>query len=103
MANEAVLKYLRNTNRPYSANDIVMNLHKEFGKTIVQRALDALVQQTVVLEKVYGKQKVYVIRQEAGGEVKEEEEQGKKNEYLLITVWCINVTPKKVKRMWLLF
>lgn len=85
MANEAVLKYLRNTNRPYSTNDIVMNLHKEFGKTIVQRALDALVQQTVVLEKVYGKQKVYVARQEVGA--KEGEMQGKKPEYQLITLW----------------
>lgn len=84
MANEAVLKYLRNTNRPYSANDIVMNLHKEFGKTVVQRALDALVQQTVILEKVYGKQKVYVFRQKVDGDVKEDEVQGKKTQYLLI-------------------
>lgn len=73
MANEAVLKYLKSTNRPYSANDIVLNLHKEFGKTAIQRALDALVQQEAVLEKVYGKQKVYVVKQSDDVDISEEE------------------------------
>jgi 26S proteasome regulatory subunit (ATPase 3-interacting protein) len=41
--NETVLKYLKDQNRPYSANDIMQNLHKEFGKTAVQKALDYLV------------------------------------------------------------
>lgn len=64
MAEEAVKKYLATTNRPYSANDIVMNLHKQFGKTAVQKALDSLVIADDVLEKTYGKQKVYVIKQD---------------------------------------
>ncbi|XP_069691125.1 homologous-pairing protein 2 homolog [Periplaneta americana] len=61
---EIILKYLRDQNRPYSANDIFMNLHKEVGKTSVQKCLDQLVEQGAVIEKVYGKQKVYVIKQE---------------------------------------
>lgn len=64
MATEAVYKYLKNQNRPYSANDIVQNLHKEFGKTVVQKALDQLTQDEKIKEKVYGKQKVYCIIQE---------------------------------------
>ena len=36
--------YLEQQNRPYSANDIFLNLHKEIGKTAVQKCLDSLVQ-----------------------------------------------------------
>lgn len=62
-ASEAVLKYLRDQNRPYSANDIFMNLHKEFGKTAVQKALDELTEKGKIKEKIYGKQKVYAVQQ----------------------------------------
>ncbi|QQP49664.1 Diacylglycerol kinase [Caligus rogercresseyi] len=59
-----VLKdYLRHQNRPYSVNDLVLNLHKEFGKTAAQKALDSLVADGDVIEKVNGKQKAYVINQ----------------------------------------
>jgi len=57
------LKYLRDQNRPYSTNDIVLNLHKEHGKTAVQKALDSLVAETKVTEKLNGKQKAYVVNQ----------------------------------------
>lgn len=63
MASAGVLKYLQSTNRPYSANDIVQNMHKEFGKTAVQKALDDLVVQGSICEKVYGKRKIYCIKQ----------------------------------------
>ena len=43
-AEAAVLDYLTKQNRPYSVNDIVSNLHKEHGKTAVQKAVDNLVQ-----------------------------------------------------------
>ena len=49
---KSVLKYLTDQNRPYSANDIVLNMHKEHGKTAVQKALDGLVAETKVVEKV---------------------------------------------------
>ncbi|XP_066998730.2 homologous-pairing protein 2 homolog [Anabrus simplex] len=62
-SNDAVLKYLRDQNRPYSANDIFMNLHKEYGKTAVQKSLDYLVEKGKIKEKVYGKQKVYAVLQ----------------------------------------
>uniref|UniRef100_A0A1B6LMQ1 Homologous-pairing protein 2 homolog n=1 Tax=Graphocephala atropunctata TaxID=36148 RepID=A0A1B6LMQ1_9HEMI len=63
MATEGVLKYLQSTNRPYSANDIVQNMHKEFGKAVVQKALDDLVSQGRICEKPYGKQKIYCVKQ----------------------------------------
>lgn len=63
MATEAVYKYLQNTNRPYSANDITLNLHKEYGKSAVQKGLDELVEKNRIREKTYGKQKVYCILQ----------------------------------------
>ncbi|KAK7792377.1 hypothetical protein R5R35_007729 [Gryllus longicercus] len=65
-ADEAVLKYLVTQNRPYSANDIFMNLHKEYGKTAVQKSLDVLVEKGSIKEKVYGKQKVYSVQQKMG-------------------------------------
>eukprot|EP00095_Tigriopus_kingsejongensis_P002984 snap_masked-scaffold849_size89187-processed-gene-0.13 protein:Tk02984 transcript:snap_masked-scaffold849_size89187-processed-gene-0.13-mRNA-1 annotation:"homologous-pairing protein 2 homolog" len=61
---QAVLAYLRAQNRPYSANDIVLNLHKGHGKTAVQKALDLLVADGEVSEKLNGKQKAYVIQQD---------------------------------------
>ncbi|PNF43829.1 Homologous-pairing protein 2-like protein [Cryptotermes secundus] len=61
---EVVIKYLRGQNRPYSSNDIFSNLHEEIRKPSVQKALDYLVQQGRITEKVYGKQKVYVVKQE---------------------------------------
>ncbi|XP_077283030.1 homologous-pairing protein 2 homolog [Arctopsyche grandis] len=76
MAEEAVQKYLETTNRPYSANDIVLNMHKQWGKTGVQRALDNLVAANIVLEKTYGKQKVYVIKQDPNDCPTEEELKG---------------------------
>lgn len=62
MATPAVLKYLQNQNRPFSANDLVSNL-KDYGKSAIQKGLDDLVSKGKVLEKVYGKQKVYCIVQ----------------------------------------
>ncbi len=62
-AKHAILKYLKAQNRPYSTNDIVANLRNEFGKTVVQKALDSLVEETFVVEKVNGKQKAYVVNQ----------------------------------------
>uniref|UniRef100_A0A2P2I6L5 Homologous-pairing protein 2 homolog n=1 Tax=Hirondellea gigas TaxID=1518452 RepID=A0A2P2I6L5_9CRUS len=55
--------YLESQNRPYSSNDIFLNLHKEIGKTAVQKCLDQLAANGQVKEKVYGKQKVYVTEQ----------------------------------------
>ncbi len=51
-AKESVLSYLRSQNRPYSAIDVVNNLHNAFGKSDVQRALDSLVAEGKVKEKV---------------------------------------------------
>ncbi|KAG8237066.1 hypothetical protein J437_LFUL005173 [Ladona fulva] len=62
-ANKAVLKYLKVQNRPYSANDICSNMHKEYGKSAIQKALDSLVAEDHVIEKTYGKQKVYAYNQ----------------------------------------
>ena len=48
----AVHRYLRDQNRPYSTNDILLNLHKEHGKTAIQKAIDTLVVEGKVIEKV---------------------------------------------------
>ena len=84
---KSVLKYLTDQNRPYSTNDIVLNMHKvshilieyqsrlarkstfrplfqEHGKTAIQKALDSLVADGgKVVEKLNGKQKAYVVNQ----------------------------------------
>ncbi|XP_076042255.1 homologous-pairing protein 2 homolog [Oratosquilla oratoria] len=65
--------YLEQQNRPYSANDIFLNLHKEIGKTAVQKCLDQLSSDGVIKEKTYGKQKVYVADQSQFSSLNEEE------------------------------
>lgn len=59
MASEAVLKYLMDTNRPYSCADITVNLRGAFPKSAIQKALDALSESAKIKCKLYGKQKVY--------------------------------------------
>ena len=43
--------------------DVFMNLHKEYSKTVVQKALDQLVDDGRLKEKINGKQKYYVNNQ----------------------------------------
>ena len=59
---DAVLEYLTRQNRPYSVNDVVLNLHKEHGKAAVQKALDVLVADAKVKEKVGGRHGIYGVR-----------------------------------------
>jgi hypothetical protein len=59
----AVLQYFIHQNRPYSAQDVFMNLHKEFSKAVVQKVIDQLVESQQLREKVNGKQKCYVANQ----------------------------------------
>ena len=60
----AVHDYLVTSNRPYSVNDIFMNLHKEHGKAALQRCLDKLVADEKLRVKVNGKQSCYFANQD---------------------------------------
>lgn len=71
MAMDTVYKHLKVQNRPYSVNDIVSNLHNEFGKAAVQKAIDHLVAEGKIFEKAYGKQKVYCVIQDTQHDVEE--------------------------------
>jgi len=72
-ASDAVLAYLTKQNRPYSAVDIFSNLHKEYGKTAVQRSLEKLGSKGIITEKINGKQKVYAPKQDQFGDYDEKE------------------------------
>ncbi|KAJ3047016.1 PSMC3 interacting protein [Rhizophlyctis rosea] len=61
---DVVLTYLRRTNRPYSAVDVFNNLKGEIGKTIVTKTLAQLVDEQTIHGKQYGKQWVYVAKQD---------------------------------------
>lgn len=52
MATNAIYNYMKTQNRPYSVNDIVSNLHNEYNKTAVQNAVDSLVADRKLFEKV---------------------------------------------------
>lgn len=52
MATEAVYNYMKTQNRPYSVNDVVTNLHNEYSKAVVQNAMDKLVANGKLFEKV---------------------------------------------------
>jgi 26S proteasome regulatory subunit, ATPase 3, interacting protein len=86
---DMILEYLRQQNRPYSASncliclidkdyidfidDIVSNLHQAVSKIVTQKVLDQLVAEGEVTEKAYGKQTVYVIRQDSTSAPSQEE------------------------------
>lgn len=61
---EVVRDYMLRQNRPYSAQDVVLNLHKEFGKTLVVKVLDGLVDAGDLKEKTLSKQKIYYPNQD---------------------------------------
>lgn len=63
MCESKVFDFLNRCNRPYSQNDIQANL-KDFGKTAIVKALASLVEANKVVEKVYGKQKIYFVNQD---------------------------------------
>lgn len=62
MAEEKVYEFLEKHNRPFSAGDIHKNLG-DVSRGDVQKALSELVDDDRVLEKIYGKQKVYCVVQ----------------------------------------
>ncbi|OAD53709.1 Homologous-pairing protein 2 like protein [Eufriesea mexicana] len=68
---DTVYKYLKLQNRPYNINEIVSNLHNEYGKQAVQKAMDKLVSEGKIFEKVYGKQKIYCPVQDTSHEIEE--------------------------------
>ncbi|CAK9292995.1 unnamed protein product [Gordionus sp. m RMFG-2023] len=63
-AEDTVLEFINKHNRPYSATDISNFMQKDFGKTAIIRALDNLVNKKLIIEKLYGKQKVFMPDQE---------------------------------------
>ncbi|ELW54981.1 Homologous-pairing protein 2 like protein [Tupaia chinensis] len=73
-----LLKYLREQNRPYSAQDVFGNLQREhgLGKAAVVKALEQLAQQGKIKEKTYGKQKIYFADQDQFDTVSDADLQG---------------------------
>ncbi|RUS89672.1 hypothetical protein EGW08_002593 [Elysia chlorotica] len=59
----SVLAYMLKQNRPYSVQDVFQNMGKDFGKTAVQKAMESLTAEGKLVEKIYGKQKVYSANQ----------------------------------------
>ncbi|XP_031328048.1 homologous-pairing protein 2 homolog [Photinus pyralis] len=64
MATNAIYNFLKDQNRPFSANDVLENVGKEYGKAAVQKTLDGLVEKGKIFEKLYGKQRIYCVTQE---------------------------------------
>ena len=62
----AIFSYLSQQNRPYSANDLHLNLHKEHGKAAIQKVVDAMVEEGKLKVKVNGKQTCYFVNQVGG-------------------------------------
>ncbi|KAI9539646.1 PSMC3 interacting protein [Dissostichus eleginoides] len=56
-----ILAYLNEKNRPYSSQDVFLNLQKQhgLGKTAVVKAMDLLALEGKIKEKSYNKQKIY--------------------------------------------
>nr|CAH8874320.1 unnamed protein product [Trichobilharzia regenti] len=57
-----VLSFFEKENRPFSIVD-VCGVLKNHGKTAISKALDELASESLIKEKAYGKQKVYVYDQ----------------------------------------
>ena len=94
---KAVYDYLVSTNRPYSVNDIVMNLHKEHGKAAVQRVLDQMVAEEKLKIKLNGKQSCFYVNQEMFETCSEQELAGLDKDHSEIEAE-VKATGEKVKQ-----
>ncbi|XP_068923746.1 homologous-pairing protein 2 homolog isoform X2 [Petaurus breviceps papuanus] len=88
-----VLSYLREQNRPYSAQDVFGNLQRDhgLGKAAVVKALEQLAQQGRIKEKVYGKQKIYFADQDEFDTLSDTDLKDLDNEILSLTSKVQNV------------
>ncbi|KAG0001418.1 hypothetical protein BGZ65_003506 [Modicella reniformis] len=89
-----VLDYLTKQNRPYSVTDIVSNLHAAVSKAECQRIMNALVEKDLVTAKLYGKQAIYVVRQDTIDTVTPEELAAIDNE---ITMLQSQITESRIR------
>ncbi|CAE6488217.1 hypothetical protein RSOLAG22IIIB_05400 [Rhizoctonia solani] len=62
-AEDAVLKYLKKTNRPYGSSDISANLKNAVTKAATQKILLSLAERELVTQKTYGKATYFVAPQ----------------------------------------
>ncbi|XP_074601215.1 homologous-pairing protein 2 homolog [Brevipalpus obovatus] len=73
-----VFEFLLKQNRPYSINEV--QNHTKEGKAGITRALTLLVEEGKIIEKTYGKQKIYYVNQDLLETLSEEELSKLKNE-----------------------
>ena len=59
----SILAYMMKQNRPYSVQDVFQNMGKDLGKTAVMKSMESLTADGKLIEKIYGKQKVYAANQ----------------------------------------
>ncbi|XP_029176985.1 homologous-pairing protein 2 homolog [Nylanderia fulva] len=65
MATDAVYNYMKAENKPHNLNDILANVDNKYGKTVIQKAVDKLVADNKLFEKIYSKQKIYCVVQDS--------------------------------------
>ncbi|ODQ68053.1 Tat binding protein 1-interacting, partial [Nadsonia fulvescens var. elongata DSM 6958] len=63
-AEDVILAYMKEKNRPYSHNDICLNLHNTVSKPNVLKCLLSLESKGLMFSKTYGKIQIFVIKQE---------------------------------------
>ncbi|OAF71262.1 PSMC3-interacting protein [Intoshia linei] len=63
METNQIFEYVKFVNRPFSLNDVNNKFHKDIKKSVVIRCIDELLKANKIVEKVYGKQKVYYVNQ----------------------------------------
>ncbi|KAK8821820.1 hypothetical protein WA556_002265, partial [Blastocystis sp. ATCC 50177/Nand II] len=82
---DVILKYLNEQNKPFNAQTIFDNLHKEVKKPYVVRILSKLAQEGKIIEKEYGKSKVYFADQNQFPSVSDQELKEMDNEINALT------------------
>ena len=82
---QEILTFLLEKNRPYSSTNLVDEMHGEYSKTVIQKALDSLVESDLITCKLCGKSsKLYFAKQDDKQVASKEElvEMDQKNEEL---------------------
>lgn len=96
-AEDLVKEYLKNQYRPYSATDLVQNLHNRVNKANMAKCLEVLVASGDVVSKTYGKQVYYVYKEEQVDEEKSQSFSPEKVSELNDSVEALREETKKLQ------
>lgn len=66
LLSEKVLSFMEIENRPFAFTEMHERLGKQHSKQAIQKSIDSQISRNRIIEKTYGKQKIYCVNNKLG-------------------------------------